>query len=90
MEELKHEYKEIQELYEYCKKIGVDASLQKLYDGYAIRFASGGDFVQHFGSYGCHCGCVEPAIGCRTDYTGVTLKNAKTLVRRYKDRLNRK
>lgn len=76
-------YKEIWELKRYCEKIGVDCTIERLYDGYAIRFKKiNGDFVQHYGSYGSGCGCVEPAIGCRLDYRAVTLKQAKGLVRR--------
>lgn len=83
------EYNEIKELYKYCAKIGINAVLETLYDGYAIRFPNGGDFIQHQRSYGGDLGCVEPAIGCRTDYTAVSLRNAKTLVKYHKDRLNR-
>ena len=81
-------YTEIIELYEYCKKIGVHAKMYPLYDGFCIRFENGGDFVQHHGSYGSGCGCVEPAIGCRLDYKAVPLENAKSLVKRHKARLN--
>ncbi len=84
------EYTEINELYEYCKKIGIHAEISPLFDGFYIRFENGGDIVQHFGSYGSDSGCVEPAIRSRLDYTAVSLKNAKSLVRRHKDDLNRK
>ena len=87
--ELKPKYMEIQELYNYCIKIGVEATIETLYDGYAIRFKNGGDFVQHTYSYGHAGGCVEPAIGCRLDYCAVKLKNAKALVKYHKDRLNK-
>lgn len=83
------QYREIIMLHKYCLKIGVECELEKLFDGYAIRFKSGGDFIQHHGSYGCNVGCVEPAIGCRLDYRAVPLKNAMVLVRRHKDRLNK-
>ena len=83
-------YNEILELYEYCNKIGVQATLEKQWDGYAIRFPCGADFVQHYGSYGSKAGCVEPALGCRLDYTAVSLKSAKRLVEYHKDRLNRR
>jgi hypothetical protein len=82
-------YKEIHGLYEYCIKIGIEATISKMFDGYAIRFNNGGDFVQHFGSYGCNVGCVEPAIGCRLDYSAVPLEKAKSLVRYHKDKLNK-
>lgn len=81
------EYREIQELFEYCRKAGIDAVLEKLYDGYKILFPNGGDVVQHYGSYGAENGCVEPAIGCRLDYSAVPLANAKRLVLRHRDRL---
>ena len=84
------EYKEINELYEYCKKIGVHAEISPFLDGFCIRFKNGGDIVQHHGSYGSRCGCVEPAIGSRLDYKAVSLNNAKSLVRRHKEDLNRK
>lgn len=83
-------YREIIELYDYCIKIGVDATLEELHDGWAIRFPDGSDFIQHRSSYGCECGCVEPAVnGCRKNYAAMTLKNAKQLVKRYKGRLNK-
>ena len=81
-------YKEIVELYEYCGKIGVHAEISPMFDGFCIRFKNGGNFIQHGGSYGRDCGCVEPAIGSRLDYTAVTLKNAKRLLRRHKEKLN--
>ena len=82
-------YKEIQQLFEYCKTIGVYAELFSFLDGYCIRFQNGGDVVQHGFSYGNDCGCVEFAIGCKKDYTAVSLKNAQAIIRRYKQKLNR-
>ena len=82
------EYKEILELHRYCQKTGVQAVLEHFIDGYAIRFLSGGDFVQHQYSYGSKYGYVEPAIGCRSDYSAVSLKDAKRLVYRHKKKLN--
>ena len=87
--ELNKQYSEIIALYKYCKDIGVNAQLAKVYDGYMICFPSGGDFVQHEFSYGSKTGYVEPAIGCRLDYTAVDLEKAKWLVRYHKDRLNK-
>ena len=81
-------YPEIVKLFEYCQQIGVDASLEKLFDGYAIRFPHGYDFVQHNYTYGSKNGCVEPAIGCKYDYMPVDLESAKQLACHYKDRLN--
>ena len=82
-------YDEIKALYEYCKKIGVQAVLSSLYDGYKITFKNGGDFVQHSYSYWSDIGCVEPAIHSKIDYTAVPLKRAKLLVKRHKERLNK-
>ena len=82
-------YNEIIELYEYCQKIGVEAKISPLFDGFCIRFKNGGDVVQHFGSYGKDC-CVEFAIGSSVDYKATSLKNAKSLVRRHKEKLNGK
>lgn len=81
-------YKEILLLYDYCKKIGVEAELSEFYDGYVIRFKTGGDFVQHAYSYGGSYGYVEPAICSKADYTAVSLANAKRLVKRHKNFLN--
>lgn len=82
------EYKEIVELYEFCKSIGVHAEKSPFLDGFCIRFENGGDVVQHGGSYGSSCGCVEPAIGSRLDYKAVPLKKCKSLVLRHKEKLN--
>lgn len=65
----------------------IPAKLEPMFDGFAIRFPNGGDFIQHRGSYGCDGGCVEPAIECKLDYTAVPLKNAKALVKYHKERL---
>ena len=40
--EKKIEYNEIKELYKYCVKIGINAVLETLYDGHAIRFPNEG------------------------------------------------
>ena len=82
-------YKEIGQLYKYCTKIGIVCTMEKLYDGYKIFFPkSKGDFVQHRGSYGADYGRIEPAIGCRLDYSAVSLKRAKALVKYHKAKLN--
>lgn len=83
-------YPQILKLYEYCKKIGIDAELSELYDGYKITFANGSDVVQHAYSYLGSQGCVEPAIRSKLDYSPTELKNAKQLVCRHKERLNGK
>lgn len=83
-------YKEIIQLFEYCQKIGVKATLKELFDGYKICFPSGHDFVQHRFSYYSIDGYVEPAIGCEDDYTAVTLENAKRLVKQHREKLNRR
>ena len=82
-------YREIIELFDYCKKLGINAELIPHFDGYVIRFPNGSDFIQHKHSYGCNNGCVEPAVGSRLDYSAVPLKNAKALVRRHRDKLCR-
>lgn len=87
---LNPKYTEIQELFKYCVKLGIDARLERFFDGYAIRFPNGDDFEQHEGSCGSSFGYVEPAISCRRDYTPVSLIMAKALVRYNKDRLNRR
>lgn len=81
-------YKEILELYEYCKKIGINATIEQLFDGYKITFPNGSDVIQHIYSYGAYDGCVEPAINSKLDFTAVSLKNAKQLIKRHKERLN--
>ena len=81
-------YKEILELYEYCKESGVDAKLEEFIDGYAIRFKNGADFVQHKYSYDSNIGCVEPAaVDDEYDYTAVDLNTAKKLVDLHKAEL---
>lgn len=82
-------YKEILELYAFCREIGIDAKLEQLFDGFKLSFPNGGDFVQHYASYGGKYGYVEPAIGCNRDYTAVEVSMAKLLVRRNKHMLNR-
>lgn len=84
----KEPYKEILKLSKYCEKIGVKHTLEPFYDGYSILFGEKWDIVQHRFSYGSSRGCVEPAIGCRSDYSAVSLDSAKKLVKRYKERLN--
>ncbi len=85
----KTKYEEIQKLYDYCLKIGINAELVKLYDGYCIIFPNDTDIIQHMGSYKNEF-CVEPAIGCRRDYTPCSLDEARYLVRYHKERLNRR
>lgn len=80
----KTHYKEILELFEYCRSIGLDASLENLFDGYIVRLSRYGDFVQHSFSYGSKYGCVEPAIGSEMDYTAVSLEKAKELALQFK------
>ena len=83
-------YNEILKLFDYCQKIGITATIEPYFDGYAIRFVDGGDVVQHSYSYGSEHGYVEPAIGSELDYTAVSLKNAKVLIRKYKKQLTTK
>lgn len=77
----KEKYPEIVELFDYCKKIGVTAVLENLYDGYAIRFNDGSDVIQHCYSRGARYGYVETAIGSVCDYNPVTTETAKRLIR---------
>ena len=82
------EYTEICALYHFCVDLGIKCTIERLYDGYAVRFPDGSDFAQHHGTYGGTEGCVEPAIGdAKCDYSAVTLNLAKELVKKYKDKL---
>lgn len=76
-------YKEIVELYEYCKGLKIPCKLEPLYDGCKLAFLDGGDFIQHCFSWGSAHGRIEPAIGCDFDYTACTLSMAKRLVVEY-------
>lgn len=82
-------YTEIQELYEYCKEVGVNATLAPYADGYVLHFARG-DIAQHSGTKGGRYGLLEPFIRCKYDLEGVTLEDAKRLVKQYKNELNGK
>lgn len=75
------EYREINELYDFCVKHKIKARFENHFDGYAIRFPNGADIIQCRYSYGSARGCVEPAIGCAIDYTPVSLVLAKLLVK---------
>lgn len=79
-------YTEICALYHFCVDLGIKCTIERLYDGYAVRFPDGSDFAQHHGTYGGTEGCVEPAIGdSEFDYTAVGLNLAKKLVvKKYK------
>lgn len=79
------EYTEIWALYHFCVDLGIKCTIERLYDGYAVRFPDGSDFAQHHGTYGGTEGCVEPAIGdSEFDYTAVGLNLAKELVKKHK------
>lgn len=80
-------YREILALYLYCVEVRMDARLERLHDGWAIRFPNGGDFAQHAGTYGAHDGFVEPAIGCEADYSPVSLREAEKLICENRKRL---
>ena len=84
------EYKEINELYDFCVKHKIKARFESLYDGYAIRFPNGGDIKQHRYSYGSAKGFLEPAIGCAIDYTPVPIVLAKLLVKERYGKENKK
>ena len=82
------EYTEIWALYHFCVDLGIKCTIERLYDGYAVRFPDGSDFAQHHGTYGGTEGCVEPAIGdSEFDYTAVGLNLAKELVKKHKGKL---
>ena len=72
-------YTEICALYHFCVDLGIKCTIERLYDGYAVRFPDGSDFAQHH---------VEPAIGdSEFDYTAVGLNLAKELVKKHKGKL---
>lgn len=81
-------YDEIIRLQSFCVGEGIACSLTPLFDGYILRFPSGADFVQHFGSYGSDRECVEPAgVDERYNYSAVPLELAKSLVLEHRDKL---
>ena len=82
-------YTEILKLRKYCEKIGVEARLERAFEGHVIRFNNGANFAQHYGTAGSDRGCVEPGgISRNLDYTAVPLETAKSLVRYHKNKLN--
>lgn len=88
---VKYKYTEICALYHFCVDLGIKCTIERLYDGYAVRFPDGSDFAQHHGTYGGTEGCVEPAIGdSEFDYTAVGLNLAKELVKKHKGKLEGK
>lgn len=84
---VRRKYGEILALYQYCVEAGMDIRLERLHDGWAVRFPNGGDFAQHAGTYGTHDGFVEPAIGCEADYSPVSLREAEKLICENRERL---
>ena len=84
---VRRKYGEILTLYRYCVEAGMDIRLERLHDGWAVRFPNGGDFAQHAGTYGAHDGFVEPAIGCEADYSPVSLREAEKLICENRERL---
>lgn len=84
---VRRKYGEILKLYRYCVEVRMDARLERLHDGWAIRFPNGGDFAQHAGTYGTNDGFVEPAIGCEADYSPVSLREAEKLICENRKRL---
>ena len=81
-------YTEICALYNFFVDLGIKCTIERLHDGYAVRFPDGSDFAQHHGTYGGTEGCVEPAIGdSEFDYTAVGLNLAKELVKKHKGKL---
>ena len=74
-------YKEIVELYQWCKENLIHCNLEPLFDGYQIRFLDNSDIIQHFGSYGNQEGFVEPAgIDPDYDYSAVSLEKMKEIL----------
>ena len=86
-EKTQRKYREILALYLYCVEVRMDARLERLHDGWAIRFPNGGDFAQHAGTYGTNDGFVEPAIGGEADYSPVSLREAEKLICENRKRL---
>ena len=84
---VRRKYGEILKLHRYCVEAGMDVQLERLHDGWAVRFPNGGDFAQHAGTYGTNDGFVEPAIGCEADYSPVSLREAEKLICENRKRL---
>lgn len=84
---VRRKYGEILTLHQYCVEARMDVQLERLHDGWAVRFPNGGDFAQHAGTYGTNDGFVEPAIGCEADYSPVSLREAEKLIRENRERL---
>lgn len=84
---VRRKYGEILALYLYCVEVRMDARLERLHDGWAVRFPNGGDFAQHARTYGTNDGFVEPAIGCEKDYSPVSLREAEKLICENRERL---
>lgn len=81
-------YAEIWELFRFCVDIEIECTMERLYDGYAVRFKDGSDIAQHGGTYGATDGCVEPAIGDdECDYSAVGINLAKEIVKKHRCRL---
>lgn len=73
-------FNEIIKLYEWVvANYGTTARLEKLWDGYAIRFPSGADIVQHSGSYRAKEGYVEPA-GMPYSYKPISVELAQKII----------
>lgn len=82
-------YKEIIELFNYCKGIGVEVEFGYILDGYKLVFKNTDDVIQHYFSYGSFDGCVE--FSCFDDdfsYRAISLEDAKQFVLKNKDKLN--
>lgn len=84
-------YNEIKKLHKFCERKGVDCSLERMLDGYAIRFKNGADVVQHYGSYGALLGMVEfGSTGYEdVDFRAMSLEDAKKFISKNVDWLNR-
>jgi hypothetical protein len=72
-------YKEIKELFKWCKKEKINCELLPLFDGYKLDFDGHRDVVQHFGSYRATEGYVEP-YGFSKHCEPVSLEEMKKII----------
>ena len=83
-------YGEIGELYDFSRRNGVHCTFERFMDGYCIKFNCGADAVQHKGSYGHNCGCVEFGYThTDIDFKATALEKAKQFVLENKELLNK-
>lgn len=83
-------YKEILELYEFCKENGIWCEKEDFLDGYKLSFKNNSDCVQHRGSYGGKAGYVEFGFTYeKIDFEPIKLEDAKKFVLKHKKQLNK-